>query len=190
MRSCSVPLAVVVALWSAPAFAAAVQVYWASDPVGPGAAVMVIGDALGEQATVEIVRLADTAAGSPASVRARLARRRREGRSLAGDGEFAEVRRAGDASTGRFRLSHHDGKRRRNGAAQPPGHLVDPRQSRHIDQPRRVIALVRQESRRQRRGRGGGDGLSQGTAGVGRRQRRDAAVAPSDRGADGPRRRL
>jgi hypothetical protein len=63
-------LAVVVALWSAPAFAAAIQVYWASDPVGPGAAVMVIGDALGEHATVEIARLADTVAGSPASVRA------------------------------------------------------------------------------------------------------------------------
>ena len=69
MRHSCVPLAVVVALWSSAAFAAAAQVYWASDPVGPGAAVMVIGDALGKHATVEIVRLADTAAGSPASAR-------------------------------------------------------------------------------------------------------------------------
>jgi hypothetical protein len=63
-------LVVIVALWSsAAAFAAAVQVYWASDPVGPGAAVMVIGDALGAHATVEIARLADTAAGNPARAR-------------------------------------------------------------------------------------------------------------------------
>lgn len=67
MRNCCVPLVVVVALWSSAVFAAAAQVYWASDPVGPGAAVMVIGDALGAQATVEIARLADTAAGNPAS---------------------------------------------------------------------------------------------------------------------------
>jgi hypothetical protein len=54
-------------MWSAPAFAAALQVYWVSDPVGPGQAVMAIGDALGDRATLEVVRLADAVAGSPAS---------------------------------------------------------------------------------------------------------------------------
>ena len=52
----------VVALWSVSVFAASPRVYWASDPVGPGQAVMVIGNALGDHATVELARLADTAA--------------------------------------------------------------------------------------------------------------------------------
>ncbi len=68
MRTCRIALAVV-ALCSASAFAAAPHLYWASDPVGPGQAVMAIGDALGDHATVEIVRLADTAAGSPTRAR-------------------------------------------------------------------------------------------------------------------------
>jgi hypothetical protein len=50
---------------SAPACAAAPLIYWASDPVGPGQSVLVIGDALGSQAKVEIARLGDGAMGVP-----------------------------------------------------------------------------------------------------------------------------
>ena len=57
-----------IVLWSTAARAAAPLVYWASDPVGPGQSVLVIGDALGSQAKVEIRRLHDGPIGGPPAV--------------------------------------------------------------------------------------------------------------------------
>ena len=56
MRTCCAPLAFIVALCSASAFAAAPLVFWASDPVRPGEVVVVQGGRWGKQPKVNLSR--------------------------------------------------------------------------------------------------------------------------------------
>ena len=58
-------LTVVMVFGLASRVAAGPVVFWFSDPVGPGETVLAIGDGFGDRPTVEVVRLADEAAGNP-----------------------------------------------------------------------------------------------------------------------------
>lgn len=54
------------ALWVTPAFSAP-QIFWASDPVQPGEAALLIGDGFGDQPRIELTRLKDDTGGVPAA---------------------------------------------------------------------------------------------------------------------------
>ena len=73
LRTCgALGLAWLILIGAAPAWAAGSNVpptvYWASDPVRPGEAVLVTGDGLTADAAVELFRLADGPAGQPQPV--------------------------------------------------------------------------------------------------------------------------
>ncbi|MGI2323693.1 MULTISPECIES: right-handed parallel beta-helix repeat-containing protein [Methylococcus] len=53
-------------LLAAPALGAP-QIFWASDPVKPGEAALMVGDGFGEHPRIELTRLKDDAGGAPAS---------------------------------------------------------------------------------------------------------------------------
>ena len=190
MRTCHVSLTVVVGLWSAWAFAAAPQVYWVSDPVGSGQTVMAIGDALGDHATVELVRLADATAGSPAPARfawpdggAKVEALQATNSSLKfvvpatlPPGVFAyRIATASGAATGLLNRPVIWWTQGNRGTSTGPGGS---------------LRLFGKNLAVGNAAASGGNGLSQGTAISGMRPQLDAGVAPADGLACRPRRRL
>ncbi len=152
---------------------------------------MAIGDALGDHATVEIVRLADAVGGGPAPARfawpgqgAKVEALQATDNSLKfvvparlPAGIFAyRITTASGTATGLLNRPAVWWTQGDRGPSSSPGGLL------HLFGKNLVAG-----------GAGGAAAtttLSQGTAGVARRQRPAADIAPSDRRADGPRRRL